>query len=239
LDVAGETSEAPLVGRLAARGLFDEQPGTAYVVIDGLDGRAHHVRLPGLGAAGDTPLGGIVEMRPGGREGRCQIIHRSDLPLEDQVVAQGATWLDRRLVAPPSAIQSDRGFGREVEDAMEARRGQLAKLGLAERRSSGWVIAGGLLAKLRQRELATVGARISGETGLTFESDAEEPRIRGTYRRRLDLASGRFAMVEDGLGFRLAPWARALDRRLGQEVSGLVREGGVDWDIDRRRDLSR
>ena len=45
-------------------------------------------------------------------------------------------------------------------------------------------------------------------------------------------------MVEDGLGFRLVPWAAVLERRLGQEVSGLLREGGVDWELGHRRDLS-
>lgn len=238
-DLAGEGSAEPLVGRLADRGLFDEQAGSAYVVIDGVDGRAHHVRLADLGATGDTPLGGIVEMRPAGPERPCDVIHRSDLPLEAQIVAEGATWLDRRLLAPGRAAHADTGFGAEVEAALEARRRHLAGLGLAARGSRGWTLARGLLAELRRRELMETGERIARETGLRFEGEADEPRIRGIYRRRLDLASGRFAMVEDGLGFRLAPWARVLDRRLGKEVSGVVRERGVDWEIERRRGLSR
>ena len=60
----------------------------------------------------------------------------------------------------------------------------------------------------------------------------------GIYSRRLNLASGRFAMIDDGLGFSLVPWRPALERRLGQHVSGLVNVGGgVDWDFARQRGL--
>ena len=48
----GEGEPAPVIGLLVARGLDDELTGSAYVVIDGVDGRAHHIRLPYLDAAG-------------------------------------------------------------------------------------------------------------------------------------------------------------------------------------------
>ena len=41
----------------------DELTGTIYAVVDGLDGRAHHVRLCNLDAAGDAEPGSIVELR--------------------------------------------------------------------------------------------------------------------------------------------------------------------------------
>ena len=40
----------PIIGRLVARGLDDELNATAYAVIDGVDGRTHHIRLPDLDA---------------------------------------------------------------------------------------------------------------------------------------------------------------------------------------------
>src|SRR5260370_26445918 len=52
-----------IVGRLVVRGLDDELKGTAYAVIDSVDGRPHHVRLADLDAASDAPPGGIVELR--------------------------------------------------------------------------------------------------------------------------------------------------------------------------------
>ncbi|MFN5487995.1 MAG: relaxase/mobilization nuclease domain-containing protein, partial [Bradyrhizobium sp.] len=61
--LAGESLDDPVVGRLVARGLDDELKGTAFAVIDGVDGRTHHVRLADLDAAGDSAPGSIVELR--------------------------------------------------------------------------------------------------------------------------------------------------------------------------------
>ena len=120
----GENATHPVIGRLIARGLDDELKGTAYAVIDGLDGHAHHVRLATLDAATDATPGSIVELRrfndAAGRQ-RIALAVRSDSPIEAQVHAGGATWLDRQLVARESASLSSGGFGNEVRDAMDAR----------------------------------------------------------------------------------------------------------------------
>jgi hypothetical protein len=57
----------------------------------------------------------------------------------------------------------------------------------------------------------------------------------GTYRQRLDLASGRFAMIDDGLGFTLVPCTSSLERHLGREVLGIVRDNRIEWNFGRRR----
>jgi hypothetical protein len=54
----------------------------------------------------------------------------------------------------------------------------------------------------------------------------------------LALASGRFAIIDDGLGFQLVPWRPALEQRLGQHISGTMTRRGVDWNFGRDRDLS-
>jgi type IV secretory pathway VirD2 relaxase len=238
LDPTGETERAPIVGRLEARGLFDEQSGSAYIVVDGLDGRVHHVRLRDLEASGDTPLGGIVEVRPSGPDGPVRLVHRSDLPIDRQVLAGGATWLDRQLVSRAPSPRSDAGFGAEAAAALRVRAEHLESLGLATQCGRDWRFRDGLLGELRRRDLAAAGERLAGSSRLTFEAEGGD-EVRGIYRRRMDLASGRFAMVEDGLGFRLVPWARVLDSRLGEEVRGRLREGGIDWDLGRDRGLSR
>ena len=38
------------------------------------------------------------------------------------------------------------------------------------------------------------------------------------------------AISPASISTRLAPWARLLDRRLGQAVQGEARDGGVDWE---------
>ena len=55
--LAGERLDDPVIGRLVDRGLDDELKGTAYAVVDGVDGRTHHIKLPDLDAAGDSTPG--------------------------------------------------------------------------------------------------------------------------------------------------------------------------------------
>ncbi len=58
----------------------------------------------------------------------------------------------------------------------------------------------------------------------------------GIYQRRLTLSSGRFAMIDNGLGFQLVPWSPGLEKKLGQHVSGAAREDrGIEWSIGRKR----
>lgn len=61
--VAGESGSKPVVGRLVGRGLDDELKGSAYAIVDGVDGRVHHLRLPDLEATSDAAPGAIVELR--------------------------------------------------------------------------------------------------------------------------------------------------------------------------------
>jgi hypothetical protein len=228
----------PIVGRLVARALDDELNGTAYAVIDGVDGRIHHVRLADLDATGDVAPGGIVELRSfrdaAGRQ-RVALAVRSDLPLEAQVQAEGATWLDRQLLARDSAAVGSGGFGREVRDAMSARVEHLVAEGLARRQGQRLIFARDLLDTLRRRELDATAARIAASTGLPHRPLAEGEAVAGVYRQRLDLASGRFAMIDDGLGFSLVPWSPSLDRHLGSHVSGIARARRIDWSFGRGR----
>jgi hypothetical protein len=63
--------------------------------------------------------------------------------------------------------------------------------------------------------------------------------VSGVYRQRITLASGRFAMIDDGLGFHLVPWRPALEQQLGRQVGGLIMPGGgVDWSFTRQRGLA-
>jgi Protein of unknown function (DUF3363) len=54
--------------------------------------------------------------------------------------------------------------------------------------------------------------------------------VAGTYRQRLALTSGRFAMIDNGPGFALVPWTPALEKHLGRHVSGIAKDGGgIEW----------
>jgi type IV secretory pathway VirD2 relaxase len=237
----GESHGEPVIGRLIARGLDDELRGTAFAVIDGIDGRVHHLKLPDIDATGDGPAGGIVELRrfedTRGRR-RVALAVRSDFNLDQQVAAEGATWLDRRLVAREPADLSRGGFGAEVRAALDRRVDALAEQGLARRDGDKVALGRNLVQTLRNREFDTVGRRLAEETGLAHLPAEAGESVSGVYRRRLSLASGRFAMIDNGLGFQLVPWTPSLERELGRQVNGIAGPGGVDWSFGRRRDLS-
>lgn len=230
----------PVIGRLVQRGLHDELNGTAYAIVDGIDGRAHHLTFGDLEWTGDASRGAIVELRSWeGDDGktRSSLVVRSDLPLERQVTANGATWLDRQLLSSDTA-HANSGFGAEIERARIERAEFLEREGLARRQGNRFVLARNLLDTLRERDLAGAAEAITARTGLPRHSTTEGDTISGTYRERVTLASGRFAMIDDGMGFALVPWRPALDKHLGEHVMGAVKPGGgIDWTLGRSRGL--
>jgi type IV secretory pathway VirD2 relaxase len=236
----GDEPGDPILGRLVARGLHDELKGSAYAVVEGVDGRTHHLSFSDLELTGDAAPGAIVEARAyedaQGRK-RLSLATRSDLALQQQIVAPGATWLDRQLLAR-EPVATGGGFGAEVQDAMERRVEHLAQEGLARRVGQRAMFSRDLLNTLRRRELSDVAGKIAAETGLVYRPSPEGEHVAGIYRQRLTLSSGRFAMIDDGLGFQLVPWRPALELELGRQVSGvMLGSGRVDWSFGRKRGL--
>lgn len=211
--ISGRDQPVALTGRLLERGLHNELTGEAYAVIDATDGRVHHVRFPGVEAFRDAPPnGGIVEIRT--TTGRTSwkdylvLSARSDLDLAAQVKAPGATWLDHRLVERQPMNLARTGFGAEVRQAMQERTRHLAERGLASFQQDGSArYQRNLLATLRQQELDQVGAKLAKESGLAYERSIPGNFVTGQYVKRLNLSAGRFAMIDNGLGFQLVPWA--------------------------------
>ncbi|MFG1433330.1 DUF3363 domain-containing protein [Xanthobacter sp. V2C-8] len=239
--LASESLNTPIIGRLVDRGLDDELKGTAYAVVDGVDGRTHHIKLPDLDAAGDSAPGSIVELRrfedaKGDR--RVAIAVRSDLDIDRQVTASGATWLDRQNIAREPVALSDGGFGAEVSRAMSARAEHLVEQGIAARSGQRIAFSRNLIDTLRRREVDALGEKLAAETGQPFNRARSGEYVAGTYRQRVTLASGRFAMLDDGMGFQLVPWTPSLEKQLGKHVSGVARDdGGIDWSFGRKRGL--
>lgn len=305
----------PLVGRVVGKGLADELHDAGYLVVDGVDGRAHYVALSPKADLADYPAGGIVEVRPMAesaadrniaglaRDGvyrtadhlatvrghdsspdmivqshvrrlealrRAGIVERiekgiwkvpvdllargrthdlahrhgveavvqSYVPLAQQIASSGATWLDRQLIDGGAAL-AEAGFGAQARQAMRERTAHLEREGLVERRGGQMVLPSRLLRTLRGRELAAVGKMLQAETGLIYQPLGEDGQASGVYRRSLMLASGRFAMLDDGLGFTLVPWRPVIEPRLGQSVAATLQAGRVTWEFGRQRAIGR
>jgi type IV secretory pathway VirD2 relaxase len=159
----------------------------------------------------------------------------SSTHLENLVGAEGATWLDKQLVAENPVGLGSVGFGKEVRDAQSLRRQWLVEQDLASEEGARIVYRSNLLAVLQRRELGKVGAQLSGEFGLPFVEPAQGERIEGVYRKAVDLISGRFALVERSRDFTLVPWRSVLERNLGRAVSGIAKGNEVSWKIERQR----
>lgn len=230
-----------VTGRLVERGLFDELTGEAYAIVDGIDGRVHHLKFQDLEVTGDAEPGAIVELRSwdnrlGSRQQSLAL--RSDLSLAEQVIAEGATWLDRQLVATEPLMTAS-GFGAEVEQARIARAEHLVGEGLARRQGTRIILAKNLIGTLRDRELASAAITIAHRTGLDHVPGEEGDRIKGIYRERIKLTSGRFAMIEHAHGFELVPWKPSLDRYLGEQITGTIKNnGGIEWSLGRSRGIA-
>jgi type IV secretory pathway VirD2 relaxase len=159
----------------------------------------------------------------------------SALPLDRQVATDGATWLDRELLADRSERLHDAGFGREVREALTQRRQWLIEQGLAQEEQDRTVYRANLLAVLTRRELNRVAGQLSDELRLAYAEARPSERIEGVYRRPVELASGRYALIKKLREFTLVPWRPVLDRHLDQQVSGIIRGEGIIWTIGHGR----
>ncbi|WP_121259394.1 relaxase/mobilization nuclease domain-containing protein [Pseudomonas aeruginosa] len=304
-----------IVGRVAAKGLADELHDHGYLVIDGVDGKAHYVALNARDELANYPTGAVVEVRgsaevqaadkniaalasdglyrtdhhlaieqgrakPGrdpqevvaahvrrlealrragivervaeglwkvpdnlaerGRQYDAQRLGgvaaelKSHLSIERQARVIGATWLDQQLIGGGKGL-GDLGFGGEVKNTLQQRADFLEEQGLAERRGQRVILARNLLGTLRNRELAQAAKGIAAETGLAHRPATDGQRVAGIYRRSVMLTSGRYAMLDDGIGFSLVPWRPVIEQRLGQQLAATVRVGGVSWEVGRQR----
>jgi hypothetical protein len=163
---------------------------------------------------------------------------RSELSITQQVRAIGVTWLDRQLVGGSEAL-ARKGFGAEVRKTRAEREMFRVELGFAERRGQSVVLIRDLHATLRARDVERAAREIEADSGLVHRPVADGQTVSGMYRRSVALVSGRFVMLEDGVGFSLVPWRPFIDKRGGQSMSAVVRGEHASWEFGRQRGVGR
>lgn len=159
----------------------------------------------------------------------------SAVPLDRLPRAEAATWLDRELMADAPIPVRDAGFGREVRAAQAARREWLIDAQLAEEKGGRVVYRAGIIAALQRRELLRVAGQLSHELGLPFAEVRPGDRIEGRFTRTVEMAGGRHALIERSHDFMLVPWRPVLERHVGKNVAGIMREAGINWSLGRQR----
>jgi type IV secretory pathway VirD2 relaxase len=159
--------------------------------------------------------------------------------LDQQIGHEGATWLDRELVSRQRIVLAGEGFGQEVKAALEKRKQALVNMGHASDLDNGHVRAPrDLIQRLETADIERTGRALAAERGLTWQPSVPGNYVTGILVGSAQLSSGRFAMIDDGLGFSLVPWQPVLDKRIGQHISGIAMPGGgVDWSFSRSRGL--
>ena len=194
---------------------------------------ADHWRIP----ADLAERGRAYDLARDRATGRVNVL--SATGLEQQVGHDGATWLDRELVARQRTVLADDGFGRDVAAALARRRRWLADKGYATDVGDGRIrISRDVVQRLEAREIERVGRALAAERGREWQPAIPGKHVAGTLVGSTQLVSGRFAMIDDGLGFSLVPWRPALEQHVGRLVSGVALPGGdVSWSLGRRRGL--
>ncbi len=188
-------------------------------------------------------LAGIVEREPDGswiiasdhveRAASFERMQGQAAPVTIRTLS--ALGLDRELVSTAPASLRDSGFGREVREALVQRRQWLVARSFAQENQDQVIYRSDMLIELRRRELSRVAGQLSGELGLNYVETRSGDRVEGLYRRHIDLASGRFAVIEKTREFTLGPWRPALERGLGKQVSGFARGETISWSWGRQR----
>ena len=164
--------------------------------------------------------------------------------LGQQIGHDGATWLDRELVSRHRVALADDGFGQEVKAALDKRKRALVDAGHVTDLGNGQVRAPkDLIQRLEAADIERAGKALAAERGLQWRPAVPGNYVTGQLVGSTQLSSGRFAMIETfsgdgGLGFSLVPWQPVLDKRIGQYISGLMRnDGGIEWSLGRKRGL--
>ncbi len=150
----------------------------------------------------------------------------SALRLEEMPNHNGITWLDEDK-GLSAADRLGGGFGAKVTEALRQRQQWLVEQGLAEQPD--------MFETLRARELQRVARQLSRELGLSYAEAAQGHPIEGIYRRPVQVGSTRMALIENSREFTLVPWRPVLERRIGREVSGVMRGRDVSWTFGRVR----
>jgi hypothetical protein len=151
-----------------------------------------------------------------------QVETLSPLSLEPQINIEGTTWLDRELTKPSGFDVRAAGFGHDVQEALNRRRQWLIAQGFAQQENGRAIYPTGMVAELQRRELVKEGGKLGRERGLPYAETVKGDHVPGVYHKRVDLASGRFALIENSREFTLVPWRPVIEDSIGREVSGIM-----------------
>jgi hypothetical protein len=163
---------------------------------------------------------------------------QSYISFEKLAEAEGVTWLDKELLAKSPTPMADQGFSAEVKTALNRRRQWLISQGLGQLDGQGlFQPKPKLFDTLRRREYEHATQVLSKELGMPHDSLMEGEQISGTYTKSVNLASGKYAIIQKALEFTLVPWRPDMEPKRGKEITGTASAHGIQWEWGPRRGL--
>ncbi len=179
-----------VTGRLAAKGVVDELRSDSYAIIDGIDGRAHYVRVTAETDLDPVPIGAIIEVHGGtDRVADCAITE-----LAQDGVYRTARHLTHLRANPPGGRIPQEIVMDHVRRLEALRRG-----GIVERLAEGvWRVPNDLPARGRAHDARRLGAaRLEIRSYWPIER-----QVRGVAATWLDrqLVAKDVAVAEQGFG---------------------------------------
>jgi hypothetical protein len=230
-DGQGCVETRPLVGRVARKGLADEQKGTFYAVLETPTGDAYHVPI-GARTVDKLRVGELVSFqtereRAVERETPTRYrlsIESMPLSLDAQVGHRGPVWLD--TLDPKSVART--GFGAEVRRAIERRRQTVVEVDSAP-------VAGQRDVRLQDVERRAIGRNIALRTGQEF-LDCIPSGFRGRVEPAPD--GGPYLSVSNGRTFVIVP-VTAQTRALRTKTVEVLRDSQGRFLGIRARDIER
>ena len=84
-------------------------------------------------------------------------------------------------------------------------------------------------------EITDAGERLTREFHKPVSAAPKSGKIEGRYVRDVELASGKFALLEKRRELVLVPWRRAMMRAMGRNMIGVARGGRISWDWSKGR----
>lgn len=154
--------------------------------------------------------------------------------LSEQVEVLGAGHLDRVLAGEVRQPDGGGRFARRFDRALQQRRLFLIEQGWLGKDQK--LLPHARLRSLAVSELHAAADAIAKEIGKPVLTERVD-RITGVYARRIDLASGRMALIVSGAHANLVPWRPVMERFAGREIQGAWRGQGMSWALARGRGI--
>lgn len=213
-----------ITGKIVAIGVSNELQDHHYVVVDGTDGKLHYAEIGRLSPYDPPSKYMVVTLRSQERaeqQGRArQITARlfieSHVPFSELATADGATWLDRKLLSRQSETYREKGFGAEANRALRLRQRWLVHEGLMTEKGGRMVAQRRLLATLTKRDISVTGSQLAEKLRMRHVNSSELGAANIKTIQSARMASGRFAVMQKGKEFALVPWRQVRRERKGK-----------------------